>query len=125
MGDIADDLIDAGYSDYEHEPGDHFWCGSPRARLPKCSNADVHNIVKNIVARKNQKPIAREILDKHVAEIAKIRFNQTPSRRVLLATIDDLLNILIVDLDQNAVKLYQQIALCAILLAEEAEKGKW
>lgn len=126
MGEMADDLIDAGFgSEYEGEPGDHFWCGPPQPRKPLCTNSDIHHIVGNIIARKAQKPISRDVLDKHVTEIAKIRFNPNTDPRDIEQTIDELLDKVVGFKTRHNPDIYRQIALCAILLADAAESGKW
>jgi hypothetical protein len=127
MGEFADDLINAefdeAYSRLNGETLDDTGFGIYRAN--KCTNSDIRHIVENAIARKAQKPISREILDKHVAEIAKIRFNPNVEPVDIERSIDDLLDKSASYRTRHDPNIYRQIALCAILLAYAAESGKW
>jgi hypothetical protein len=127
MGDEADDLTNVGFDNTTDEDYDENWSfGRRQYRAPKCTNSDIHNIVENLVrSRKAQKTISRDVLDKHVAEIAKMRFNPNVTFGEVERTIDDLLVKAARAKNKEVVGIYRRIALCAILLADAAENGEW
>jgi hypothetical protein len=129
MGDAADDAC-AGdpyiTGDVFGSQDDGPFYGRRQYRAPKCTNGDVTNAVENILrARKNTKPIAREVLDKHVAEIGKIRFNHTLSPGDIELAIEDLMVKVAHARGTETIDLYRRITLYTILLADAAENGKW